>query len=43
MMNKNNNQTSRTDVMDMVKTSLVSFSFAPITVLAMSAISSLAL
>ena len=42
MMNKNN-LISRADVMDMVKTGLVSFSFAPITVLVMGMISSLAL
>ena len=45
MMNKNstNAQISRDDVLEMLKTGLVSFSFAPITVIAMTAIFSLAL
>lgn len=45
MMNKNstNAQISRGDVLEMLKTGLVSFSFAPITVIAMTAIFSLAL
>ena len=45
MMNKNfaKAQISRGDVLEMLKTGLVSFSFAPITVIAMTAIFSLAL
>ena len=45
MMNKNfaKAQISRGDVLEMFKTGLVSFSFAPITVIAMTAIFSLAL
>jgi len=45
MMNKSftNDRTSRSSAMEMIRTAAVSFSFAPITVIAMSAISSLAL